>query len=258
MVLMDDSQYIPRMYGKVLRERKEDILGIAIVPPVQIGKSLIASYVDFLKKHYIMYGPIGLVKKILQQINCKIKSKISFSDKVKKMYSIRKIAKDNDIPIFEEKDINSPNFLERMRKMKPDIISFASPQIVKSNLLKIPKKGCINVHSALLPKYRGVYPMFWALLNDEKKVGVTVHYMDKDIDNGKIILQKSFPVEKTDTFESLYNKAITIIPDTYLEALEKIENGEKPLPNKKSESTYFSFPKISDVKKFKNKGKRMI
>ena len=255
---MDDQQYIPAMYGKVIKERKDDIVGICLVPPVPYSKPMIKSYIKFIKRHYILYGMLGLFKKILQQINYKILGKLSIVLKFERPYSISALAKKYKIPIYREKNVNDPKFIDIVRSLGPDLVSCASPQIVKSGLLSIPETGCINVHSSLLPKYRGVYPMFWVLLNGEEKTGVTVHFMDEKIDNGRIIAQKSFKIAKNDTFESLYQKAIEIIPDLFLESIKKIEKKSQLIENDESEATYYSYPRTEDIKKFKRIGKKMV
>jgi len=258
MIIMDESQFMPLIYDKVIRERKDDIVGVCIVPPVAPSKSFIKPYVKFFKRHYVLYGGRGFVVKVVQQMYYKILSTISPLIKSERMYSIKSVAKKYSVPIYFQKDINDPKFLETLRGLNPDIITFASPQIVRSDLLKVPKIGCVNVHSALLPKYRGVYPMFWALLNNEKEVGVSVHFMDEKIDTGEIISQQKIEVDDNDTFESLYMKAIKIIPNLLLKAFDNIETDAPLIKNDATGATYFSYPKKDDVKRFRSLGKKMM
>ncbi|GMO15868.1 MAG: methionyl-tRNA formyltransferase [Mycoplasmoidaceae bacterium] len=112
-----------------------------------------------------------------------------------------------------EKKLNlfQPNktkeIINELKELKPDlIITCAYGEIVSESILAIPKYGCINIHTSLLPKYRGAAPINWVILNKEKQTGVTLMYMDKGMDTGDIIKQKKINIEQKETFTSLYDK----------------------------------------------------
>ena len=112
-----------------------------------------------------------------------------------------------DIPVFEWTDVNSPDALSSFRILAPDIIIVIYfNQILKRQLINIPSKGCINLHLALAEEYRGCYPTTWALLNDKRRTGVTLHYIDESIDGGDIIAECEVLIEDDDTGRSLYEK----------------------------------------------------
>ena len=109
--------------------------------------------------------------------------------------SVAELASSKGIELNAPADPNHPLWVERIRKMKPDFIfSFYYRNMLGKELLAIPKKGAINLHGSLLPKYRGRCPINWAVLNGEKEAGVTLHYMTEKPDAGDILAQEKFPI----------------------------------------------------------------
>ena len=103
-------------------------------------------------------------------------------------------AKNLGVDFFIEKDINNNSFQKRLAAYKCDLfVSMSFNQIFKRETFSIPSKGTINCHAGKLPLYRGRNVLNWALINDEKEFGITVHFVDENIDTGDIILQKTFP-----------------------------------------------------------------
>lgn len=173
--------------------------------------------------------------------------------------SVRKVFEQRGIPITQvEKSINDNKVLKTIKSYNPDIIvSIASNQIFKKKLLTLPQKGCINLHTALLPKYRGLMPVFWAMKNNEEKIGVSVFLMDEGVDSGPIIVQRVLPIEKDDTMEQVIKKTKHVGMQAIIEVLEKMDSGDYELmENDASQSTYFSFPTKKDVREFLASGKR--
>ncbi len=151
--------------------------------------------------------------------------------------------------------VNSEKALTDFRNFAPDlIVSIRFGQIFKEPLIAIPKLGVLNLHSGILPQYRGILASFWAILNGEKNIGTTLHYINNSgIDNGEII---GFSNEEIDWNSSLllnvnklYKRGCEMIKTT----LEKISNGEKIITKKQEdfgEAKYFSYPKSQDVESF--------
>jgi methionyl-tRNA formyltransferase len=134
----------------------------------------------------------------------------------------------------------------------------ACPQIFRGELLRLPRLGCINVHSAMLPNYRGMLPTFWAMVNEERETGVTVHFMSEGIDGGSIILQRTVPIRQDETLLSLMRRTKRVAADLVLEAIKEFEAGTvSPVPNPPDEGTYFSFPTREDVARFRALGRRI-
>lgn len=155
--------------------------------------------------------------------------------------------------------INSESNLKIIRSYKPDIIvSILGNQIFKSQLINIPSKGCINLHTALLPKYRGLMPTFWVLKNNEKFTGVSVFFMDEGIDSGPIIIQKKIKIE-TNIHRELITLTKKIGMEALVEAIMNIKDGKVKLKdNIHKKMSYYSFPKRPDVIDFYNSGKKFF
>jgi len=113
-------------------------------------------------------------------------------------------AREKRIQLYIEKEVNSKEFLDKLKKMKLDlIVSMSFDQIFKKEIIGLPKFGSINCHAGKLPFYRGRNILNWALINDEKEFGITVHYVDEGIDTGDIIKQKCYPIIDSDDYNSL-------------------------------------------------------
>jgi methionyl-tRNA formyltransferase len=155
-------------------------------------------------------------------------------------------------------NVNAPQSLDAIRALKPDLlVSVAGNQIFRRPLIELAPKGCLNLHTALLPKYRGLMPTFWALKNGERETGVSVFLVDEGIDSGPIVVQKRIAIG-TDSLEQLIRRTKVIGMDAVWEAVERIRSGNVELmPNPDAEKSYFSFPTRADVRAFRAAGKRL-
>ena len=99
------------------------------------------------------------------------------------------------IEVFQPDNINSSDSIEKLKSISPDFIIVAAfGQILKREVLDIPKYGCINVHASLLPKYRGAAPINWAIINGETETGITIMEMEEGLDTGDMISKDLFPL----------------------------------------------------------------
>lgn len=174
--------------------------------------------------------------------------------------SVKSILKDYKIPLLDVKgSINSKKNLQIISSYNPDLlISILGNQIFRRPLIDLAPKGCINLHTALLPKYRGLMPTFWVLKNNEKFTGVSVFYVDEGIDSGPIIVQKKIEIGNK-TQQQLIKLTKKIGMDCILLAIDLIKNNNvKLIDNISKDKTYFSFPTAQDVSEFKKRGKRFF
>ncbi|MAD58089.1 MAG: formyl transferase [Porticoccus sp.] len=139
---------------------------------------------------------------------------------------LRSLAAAANIPFFVEKNINSDKFLDTISDFTVDIhVSMSFNQIFRQKLINQPSLGTINCHAGKLPYYRGRNILNWALINDEKEFGITVHYMDKGIDTGDIITQSLLPIDDQDTYKTLLVRAYEGCANILYESLKKIQSG---------------------------------
>ena len=129
-----------------------------------------------------------------------------------------------------------------LKKLNPDLFIVVAFKIIPQKFLNIPKFGAINLHASLLPNYRGASPIQYALLNGDKKTGVTTFFMDDKIDNGKIIMQKEFKINDNDNYESLMKKVESHGSDIVIKTIDNIANNAKYQQQDESNISYA--PKI--------------
>jgi len=173
---------------------------------------------------------------------------------------VHSLAKYNNIPIIDTRDINSIQATEFIKKHMPDFLLCAHfNQLLKEPIFAIKKMQCINIHPSLLPSYKGVDPVFFAMRDDAEEIGVTVHKMDKNFDSGDILLQTSI---KMDSTKSLLFNNCQLFEEGVKLASRWIKNNQDTIQvsskNSKNIDDYDSWPSSTDVKSFKKSGKRLM
>ena len=114
------------------------------------------------------------------------------------------------IRYFQPEDVNDPAFVANCRRLEPDLfIAVGYTLKLGRPLLSVPRVGAVNFHASLLPAYRGLHPVFWALYHGERVSGVTAHHLDAGLDTGPIAYQVPARVHKRDSVESLYDRIIS-------------------------------------------------
>lgn len=179
---------------------------------------------DLSEINYFSSGPRDKVLSLLISHGYKFKTiYVGPIEKFPKIKPTLKIAEKNNIPI---EVIDSKKKLESISDDISDSFCLSVGfHYLFSPLFLTKIKICINVHGSLLPFYSGARTLNWVIENGETESGVTVHIVDEGMDTGDIILQKSFPLSKFDTGESLYAKTLDFEPKVVLEALELLKNG---------------------------------
>jgi methionyl-tRNA formyltransferase len=121
--------------------------------------------------------------------------------------SVAKLAVEHNIPVSTPDDPNTPEIVAQIQALQPDFIfSFYYRNMLKAPLLEIPKRGALNMHGSLLPKYRGRVPVNWAIIHGETETGATLHYMTEKPDNGAIVDQQAIPILPDDTANEVFHK----------------------------------------------------
>jgi len=120
---------------------------------------------------------------------------------------VKRIAARAGLPVLQPEKAREENFLAELRRLQPDLIAVAAfGQILPKSILELPRFGCLNVHTSLLPKYRGAAPIQRAILNDEPETGVTIMKMDVGLDTGDILTQRATPILPDDNAETLHDR----------------------------------------------------
>ena len=143
---------------------------------------------------------------------------------------VKQFAEENGLKVYQPIKVrNNEEFIEEIKALEPDVICVvAYGKILPKEILDIPKLGCINVHGSLLPQYRGAAPIQWAVLNGDKKTGITTMYMDVGMDTGDMILKEEVEIGDDETTGELWDRLSKIGGELLVKTLEQIENGTAP------------------------------
>src|SRR6266478_7708042 len=157
---------------------------------------------------------------------------------------VKELAVGHGLPVLQPERARNEEFIQQLRAVGPDLIAVAAyGQILPRSILELPRFGCLNVHTSLLPKYRGAAPIQWAILNDEAETGVTIMKMDAGLDTGDILTQERTAISAEDTSESLHNRLADMGASLLVRTIPDHVTGKvQPQPQAAEGATYA--PKI--------------
>jgi len=164
--------------------------------------------------------------------------------------SVVEWAKKNEIPLFCPKNVNTSEWIEKIRSFSPEVIfSFYYRNLLGRDILTIPSAGSFNLHGSLLPAYRGRCPVNWVLVKGERRTGVTLHHMVEGPDAGDIVGQKEVLIEFEDTARTLYEKLCVKTRELLEELLPLIKKGIAPrIAQNLKEGSYYGGRRPEDGK----------
>ena len=165
-----------------------------------------------------------------------------------KLSPVKELALRNTIAVLQPERVHALEFLETFRQLKPDLaVVVAFGQIFPQALLDIPRHGFINVHSSLLPAYRGAAPINWAIINGDTKTGVTIMQLDAGMDTGAMLLQKPTPILPEDTAATLHDRLAKLGAKLLGKALDQLrQGGWTPVAQNEAKATYAAMMKKED------------
>ena len=157
-------------------------------------------------------------------------------------------AAEHGIPVFTPDSVNTPEWIEKISAMKPDLIlSVYYRHMIGQRILDIPPLGAFNMHGSLLPKYRGRAPINWAVLHGEPRIGMTLHRMVKRADAGDVIDQEGVDILPLDTAEQAFRKVLPCAATVLARQIDRLLAGTAvETPQDESEATYFGGRKPED------------
>jgi methionyl-tRNA formyltransferase len=229
---------------KINTNGNHSIIQAIITPPSPFGRretfrqKAIKTYSIFGFRFFVFYSFKFFIRKIILR------------------KSVEKCLKKYNVPTTTITDsINSRKNVHLIQNLKADLILIiAGNQIIKQEVLDSTKYGVFNIHSSLLPNYKGLMPTFWVLKNNEKRTGVTLYQLTEGIDNGPIISSKDFVIPKNMPQSELIKILKILANDLVIDGIELIKSKE----NYKEcvGGSYFKFPTNEDVKEFRENNKR--
>ena len=137
---------------------------------------------------------------------------------------IKKFALKNKLKVYQPNKLKDINFLNTIKSLNPDLFVVVAFRMLPEVLINIPKYGCINLHSSILPNYRGAAPINWVIINGEKETGVTTFFINKKIDEGDIIDSEKVLISSYETAGTLHNKLMKIGADLVTKTVKNIFN----------------------------------
>ncbi|MBT3391062.1 MAG: methionyl-tRNA formyltransferase [Chloroflexi bacterium] len=161
---------------------------------------------------------------------------------------VKELALSLDIPVTQPQRLNQPEAMDQLRAWNPDLIVVAAfGQILRPELLELPRYGCLNIHASLLPRWRGAAPINAAILHGDAQTGITIMTMDSGLDTGPIIRQRAIPIEANDTAGSLFSRMADLGAALLIDTLPNYLDGQLPLQAQdKSLATYAPMLKSQD------------
>lgn len=254
--IQDETGLLPKVLDKYLREFADSTAGINIQGNHQGKRTLAQTARELLR----VYGFRYFCYKVRQMVFNKLKAKIvnGLLGSTRRCYTVAAVAKKYGVPVHRTEDVNSEAFRTMLRGLGVEfIVSISGTQLYKKDLRQQTPFGIVNCHGALLPKYRGLMPSFWTLANGEQWGGSSVHYVDRKLDNGPIVVQRRYRIHGRDTLEDVMARSKDLAAEAIIECVRLVEAGEPPLlPNPEEQQSHFAMPTKQDVQRFRAHGHR--
>lgn len=255
LITQNEPFYLPAALDAICAARRDDIVGLIVLPAFNEKLTLTA------RRLYEFYGPVDFLRLSARFAWAKFADLLNRVFPVTKPFSAADVARRHKIPLYNIAKINAADTVSFLADtVRPElIISIAASQIFRSAVLHLPTHGCINLHSAPLPRYQGMMPNFWAMVNGEKETAVTVHYMVEKIDAGDMLIQRSVPISPSDSLHDLMVRSKQFGVQAVLDAVSQIEQGQvKTRPIESAHATYFSFPTRADAQRLRAQGHPLL
>ena len=252
-VVDETSFFLPNILKELIEKRNDNSNLIFIIKNVP-KKACIKTYLINNFFYLNLYEIVKLAFLVCFNFFIKV---FNLSVITGNFYSVEHVCKNKKLPYLNiYKDINNSLYLKKIENFKPDIIINMGSYLFNDHLLNLPKFGCINRHTSLLPSYKGLLPVFFALKNNEEFVGISFIKMIPKIDGGQILSQKKFFVHKDDTVFSLYKKTSQENCKLCNIAINELLRNRFII--NKFKDSYFSWPDKYDWETFRLNKKKFI
>ena len=254
---MEDPLYILPFFDEFFHQELGDVEVQGIFSCKTMGDR---GRMRLLREMVCLYGVAGLARLGLRGINSRALSLMPANRGSNRFYSVAQICRAFGI---HHESIGNPNrdeHVSRIASLRPDLlVSVACPYILKARILGFPPLGCINVHHAPLPRYKGMMPTFWQMYHGEKNVGVTIHYMAARVDEGAALFQDQVAIRDGESLDSLIRRSKRHAAHCMLRVLRQIAGQtQTSLSLSDRPGSYFTFPTFAEMKEFRRRGFRAI
>ncbi|NJN97161.1 MAG: hypothetical protein HC875_25235 [Anaerolineales bacterium] len=255
VILTYESLFSNLMTERLLKEFPGQVVGVVRSDCLIYGKSLPDGLWYLLQRAGLRF--VG--RKALELFQSRATA-IAFRllGRTPKVNSLRDMRRLYAVPVIGSPDVNAKETFDQIQAWQPDlVISVYLNQFIKKPIIDLARCGVINIHPALLPRHRGLFPYFWVITNREKETGVTIHWVDEKFDTGQLLLQERINVTPDDTILSLSYKSSVVGAEMLVKAVNLIAAGNPPrLPQNNSQASYHTWPKPADQRRFRQQGGR--
>jgi methionyl-tRNA formyltransferase len=233
---VDDPLYLPPFFERVLAARA-DVSALFVAPPLykdQTSRSAAWRYVR-------TFGWRAAGSLAVRVARSRVRRE-----------SVAGVAARHGVVCEQVANVNDAAFLERLRRLDTDlIVSVACPQLFRQPLIELPSRGCLNVHGAILPEYRGVLPSFWMLANGETEAGVSIFFVNEAIDAGELCGQRRFTIRPRESLDAFIRRSKAEAAELLLDVLHDLDEGTVVrTPLDLAAGSYYSWPDRAAVRRF--------
>ncbi|MBI3189181.1 MAG: methionyl-tRNA formyltransferase [Ignavibacteriales bacterium] len=141
---------------------------------------------------------------------------------------IKEFSLQHSLPVFQPVSLKDSSFIQQLQTLNADVFVVVAFRILPAEVFRLAKMGAFNLHTSLLPKYRGAAPIQWTIINGEKETGVTTFFLDDKVDTGNIILQARLPISEDETAGELHDRLAEVGAELVLHTVRLIEMGNPP------------------------------
>ncbi|MBV8184876.1 MAG: hypothetical protein JOY76_09330 [Hyphomicrobiales bacterium] len=241
----EDPLYLPNFFEIVLPVlARSHRVRVVSVPPLYKNQSSTQA----AKRYLATFGAAATVQLAKRVLRAKRAGQ-----------SLRSVCRRESVGYDLISDVNAPEFLERLRREQADLlVSVSCPQIFRRPLIDLPPHGILNIHGAILPQYRGVMPSFWMMANGERQAGVSIYFVNENIDAGELCGQEVFPIDPEETLDSFILRSKKIAADLLLRTIDGLESGSiERRPLDLTAGSYYRWPDREAVRRFRASGRHL-
>lgn len=213
-----------------------------------------------VKELLSLYGPLGFTRLAARLAAASVLGKLPWRRGASRFFTLEQLCRAHGIPYRRIGNPNAPDFVAAVAARRAQVVvSVACPYVLKGELLAAPLQGCVNIHHAPLPRYRGMMPTFWQMFHGESKAGITVHLMSARLDEGAALVQDELTIEPGESLDHLIRRSKRRGAACMAEALRRMRSGRaSATPLDVEEGSYFTFPTIAEIREFHRRGLRAL
>jgi len=253
----DDAIYLLPFFDEFLRHYSTEFKIARISSCRTMGKR---SRIQLASELLALFGAGGLVRLVSQSAKAKLLGLFSKPPDSPPYYTLTQLCRAYGVESSFIQNPNSDEFVKGVRARNCDlVVSVACPYILKEKLLAAPPQGCINIHHAPLPRYKGMMPTFWQLYHGEKTVGLTIHYMDSKLDEGEALYQGELEFSSAESLHEIICRSKRHAAHCLAKVL--VDLGKQRIKPRKLDqraASKFTFPTRAEIREFKRRGLRAI